>query len=124
MKKIKVCVMGGGTGSYSVLRGLKLYHDLEISVIVGMTDDGGSNRVVRDEFGLLPLSDVRKSILALADEDKNYLLRQLFTYRFSEGRGLEGHTLGNLIMVALSRISGNESSAISALNEILILKAE
>jgi uncharacterized cofD-like protein len=118
MKKLKVVVIGGGTGTYGVLRGLKIFPQLQLSVIVGMTDDGGSNRMVRDEFGLLPLSDVRKSIIALADEDKNLLLRQLFTYRFSEGKGFDGHTLGNIIMIALSRITGSEIEAIKAINEI------
>lgn len=58
----KIVVIGGGTGTVTVLSGLKQYNDLELSVIVNMTDDGGSNRIVRDEFGLLPLSDLRKSI--------------------------------------------------------------
>ncbi len=58
----KIVVIGGGTGTVAVLSGLKQYNDLELSVIVNMTDDGGSNRIVRDEFGLLPLSDLRKSI--------------------------------------------------------------
>ena len=61
--KRKVVIIGGGTGTTAVLLGLKKYKDLCISVIVSMTDDGGSNAVVRDEFGLLPLSDLRKSIL-------------------------------------------------------------
>ena len=67
---MNIVVIGGGTGSTVVLEGIKKFKELKLSVIVGMMDDGGSNAVVRDEFGLL-LSDVRKSILALADSQSN-----------------------------------------------------
>lgn len=113
----KIVVIGGGTGTTSVLSGLKKYPDLELSVIVSMTDDGGSNAVVRDQFGLLPLSDVRKSIIALAETD-NSLLRELFTYRFDKGDGLSGHTLGNLMMMAAADIVGSESAAIERLSKL------
>lgn len=113
----KIVVVGGGTGTVAVLSGLKKYQDLDLSVIVSMTDDGGSNAVVRDEFGLLPLSDVRKSIIALADTD-NRLLRELFTYRFAKGEGLSGHTLGNLMMMALADVAGSEVAAIARLSEL------
>lgn len=115
--KKNIVVIGGGTGTVSILNGLKTYADLNLSVIVSMMDDGGSNRVVRDEFGLLPLSDLRKSIIALA-EGGNGTFRELFTYRFSKGEGLSGHTLGNLIMMALADISGSEVSAIEEACEI------
>jgi uncharacterized cofD-like protein len=111
LDKIKVVVIGGGTGTVSILNGLKQYHDLDISVIVSMTDDGVSNKVVRDEFGLLPLSDLRKSIIALA-RGGNGILRELFAYRFDKGVGLSGHTLGNLIMIALTELTGSELRAI------------
>lgn len=123
MKK-KVVVIGGGTGTVSVLNGLKEYTDLiDISVIVNMTDDGGSNAVVRDEFGILPLSDLRKSIIALADKG-NGTLRELFTYRFEEGDGLSGHTLGNLIMMALTRITGTEVKAIEEASKLFNILGE
>ncbi len=112
MKK-KVVIIGGGTGSVAVLTGLKKFEDFDLSVIVSMTDDGGSNAVIRDQFGLLPLSDVRKSIIALAYTDQD-ILRQLFTYRFDRGDGIKGHTLGNLIMLALSDITKSELGAIEA----------
>lgn len=112
MLPMKITVIGGGTGTTSVLEGLKKYKDLEISVIVGMMDDGGSNAVVRDEFGLLPLSDVRKSIIALSQENEEGILRKLFTYRFDQGRGLKGHTLGNLLMVGMTEITGSELESI------------
>ncbi len=109
---MKITVIGGGTGSSVVLEGLKTKRDLELNVIVGMMDDGGSNAVVRDEFGLLPLSDLRKSILALSTENDQNILRELFTYRFSHGDGLKGHTMGNLLMIAMTEIAGSEVEAI------------
>ena len=109
---MKITVIGGGTGSTTVLEGLKKKKDLDLNVIVGMMDDGGSNAVVRDEFGLLPLSDLRKSIIALSEENENQMLRNLFTYRFSQGDGLKGHTLGNLLMIAMTEITGSEIEAI------------
>ena len=118
----KIVVIGGGTGSSVVLAGLKKYDDLSITAIVNMTDDGGSNAVVRDELGLLPLSDLRKSILALADENYNDILRELFVYRFHNGNGLEGHTLGNLLMAASVDIVGSELGAIRNLEELFSVK--
>lgn len=119
----KIVVIGGGTGTVAVLSGLKQFTDYHLSVIVSMTDDGGSNAVVRDEFGLLPLSDVRKSIIALAENDSQ-LLRELFTYRFSKGDGLSGHTLGNLMMMAAADISGSEEAAIKRLSVLFNVKGQ
>jgi uncharacterized cofD-like protein len=117
MSKTKITVIGGGTGTVAVLAGLKKYEDIELSVIVCMTDDGGSNRIVRDEFGLLPLSDLRKSIVALSSTG-NGVLRNMFTYRFDKGEGLAGHTLGNLIMMALSDITGSEKGAVEKASKL------
>lgn len=112
---MNIVVIGGGTGSTVVLEGLKKYRDLHLSVIVGMMDDGGSNASVRDEFGLLPLSDIRKSILALSEDNDNNYLRKLLTYRFEDGEDIKGHTLGNLLMIAMSDILGSEVEAIDTL---------
>lgn len=109
---MNITVIGGGTGTSTVLEGLKKHRDLNLSVIVGMMDDGGSNAVVRDEFGLLPLSDLRKSIVALSEENAGNILRSLFTYRFAQGNGLKGHTMGNLLMIAMTEITGSEIEAI------------
>jgi len=119
---MNIVVIGGGTGSTVVLEGLKKYRDLHLSVIVGMMDDGGSNAVVRDEFGLLPLSDVRKSILALSEDSENNYLRKLLTYRFSEGENIKGHTLGNLLMIAMSDILGSETEAIKTLSNMFSVR--
>jgi len=115
---MNIVVVGGGTGSTVVLEGLKKYRELHLSVIVGMMDDGGSNASVRDEFGLLPLSDVRKSILALSEDNESNYLRKLLTYRYSGSDNLSGHTLGNLLMVAMSDILGSEIEAIDTLSQM------
>jgi uncharacterized cofD-like protein len=122
MKK-KIVVIGGGTGTTVVLSALREQNDHDISVIVSMTDDGGSNAVIRDEFGLLPLSDLRKSIIALS-EVGNGILRELFMYRFGKGEGLSGHTLGNLIMMALSDITGSELEAIEASKKLFRVRGK
>ncbi len=109
---MKITIIGGGTGTSVVLEGLKKHKDLSLSVIVGMMDDGGSNAVIRDEFGLLPLSDVRKSILALSTNGDNEVLRKLFMYRFANGEGIKGHTLGNLLMIAMADTLGSEIESI------------
>lgn len=119
---MKVTTIGGGTGTTSVLKGLREYPDISLSVIVSMTDDGGSNATVRDEFGLLPLSDLRKSIIALSTRNTDEILRKLFMYRFSQGDGISGHTLGNLVMIALSDIAGSELEAIKACEELFDTK--
>ena len=122
MKK-NVVVIGGGTGTIPVLTGLKQFKNLNLSVIVSMTDDGGSNAVIRDEFGLLPLSDLRKSIIALSKGHTEFL-RDIFTYRFSKGNGLEGHTLGNLILMGLADITGSEEGAVRAVSEMFHLSGK
>ncbi len=121
---MKITVIGGGTGTSTVLTGLKQYKALELSIIVGMMDDGGSNAVVRDEFGLLPLSDLRKSIIALSEENDGNILRDLFTYRFSQGGGLKGHTLGNLLMIAMTEITGSEIAAIEMFKYLFNVQGE
>lgn len=117
----KVVVLGGGTGTYAVLSGLKKY-PLEITAVVTMADSGGSARKERDEFGMLPVSDVRKALLALAEENGEGTLRDLFNYRFSEGVGVEGTTFGNFFLVALSNTLGSQEKAIEAAEKILRAK--
>jgi uncharacterized cofD-like protein len=111
-QKPKVVVIGGGSGAFVTLSGLKKY-PLDISVIVSMMDDGGSNRVIRDEFGLLPTSDLRQCMVALASSGADETLRKLFTYRYSSGTGITGMTFGNLFMAALTDIyNGDQEKAI------------
>lgn len=115
----KIVVIGGGTGTYQVLTGLKKYPKVEISVIVSMMDSGGSNRVIRDEFGLLPTSDIRQCIVALASEKPSEIVRKLFTYRYNAGTGISGMTFGNLFMAALTDIYGSQEIAIEKTCEFL-----
>ncbi|RJR29850.1 YvcK family protein [Candidatus Microgenomates bacterium] len=118
MKKPKIVVIGGGTGTFTVLMGLKKY-PVDLSVIVSMMDSGGSNRVIRDEFGLLPTSDIRQCITALAGKKSNDIIRNLFTYRYSQGTGISGMTFGNLFMAALTDIYGSQEKAIEKTSELL-----
>ena len=111
-KRPHVVVIGGGTGTYTTLVGLKKY-PIDVSVIVTMTDSGGSNRVIRDEFGLLPTSDIRQAMVALASDEVDDLFRKLFTYRYHQGTGLNGMTFGNLFMLALTDILGSQSEALT-----------
>lgn len=119
----KVVVIGGGTGTYTVLSGLKAY-PLDLSVIITMADSGGSNRILRDEFGLLPTSDIRQSIVALAADDSNEILRKLFTYRYSQGTGISGMTFGNLFMAALTDILGSQEKAIAETCQLLGVRGQ
>jgi uncharacterized cofD-like protein len=121
----KIVCLGGGTGTSVVLSGLKKY-SVDLSAIVSMADDGGSNRIIRDEFGLLPTSDIRQCFVALAENASasEESLRKLFTYRFHEGQGFEGMTFGNLFMVALTDIFGSQIEAIKKTSEILKIKGK
>ena len=123
--KKKIVVIGGGTGTFTILSGLKKYTQLDISVIVSMMDDGGSNRVIRDEFGLLPTSDLRQCMVALASPDSDETLRKLFTYRYENGVGISGMTFGNLFMAALTDIyGGDQKKAIEETCELLGVKGK
>lgn len=114
----KIVVIGGGTGQSVILKGLKHYTS-NLTAVVSVGDDGGSSGRLRREFGGIPVGDIRSCIVALADEEA--IMEQLFNYRFSRGEGLKGHSLGNLMMVALSNISGNYQEAISSIDQILHL---
>lgn len=124
-KDKKIVVIGGGTGTYSVLTGLKSYTS-NICAVVSMADSGGSAKKERDEWGLLPSSDLRKSLLALADVSTadSLLLRKLFQYRFSEGEGFVGMTFGNLFLVTLAKILNSQSKAIEKAAEFLRIKGK
>lgn len=89
-----------------------------------MTDSGGSNRVLRDEFGLLPTSDLRQTMVALAGEQDTDLLRKLFTYRYSAGTGIAGMTFGNLFMAALTEILGSQKEAIKETCRLLHVEGD
>lgn len=117
-----VVIIGGGTGSYTLLRGLKKYTN-DITAIVSMFDSGGSTGRLRDEFGYLPPGDVRRCILALTPEKSDTdVLRSLLDFRFKKGEGLNGHSMGNLLLTALKEITQDEILAIEKLSSLLGLK--
>lgn len=109
-----IVVLGGGTGSFSVLSALKT-HDVNLTAIVSMADDGGSTGVLRDELGTLPSGDVRQCLVALSTSSS---MRELFDYRFDEG-SLQGHSFGNLFLTALEKTTGDFGQAVERASDIL-----
>src|SRR5205823_2040061 len=119
-RRLRVVVVGGGTGSHTVLTGLR-HRSIDVQAVVSMMDSGGSSGRLRDEYGFLPPGDARQCLVALAgDDDTAAMLRALFTYRFrgsrpeesrGEARSLDGHNLGNLFISALTDITGSVETA-------------
>ncbi len=115
--EIKIAVIGGGTGSFTMLSALKSYTS-QMAAIVSMADDGSSTGVLRDELGVLPPGDVRQCLVALSDSPK---VRDLFQYRFDTGT-FEGHSFGNVLLSALEKITGDFSQAVETASEILRIR--
>lgn len=113
MKNI-VCI-GGGNGMPRVLTALKS-HDVHLSAIVTMADDGSSAGVLREEYGGLPPGDVRRVLVALSDADE--ALKDLFLYRFTGG-SLNNHTVGNIMLKALELKHGSFLQAIKEARKVL-----
>ena len=111
--KTNITTIGGGTGTFNVLSGLSRKSDLNLAAIVTAADSGGSTGELRDEFGILPPGDVRRAIVALAEDTE--VVRRLFEYRFKEGKRIAGHTVGNLLLTALSDIMGDFERGIEEL---------
>jgi uncharacterized cofD-like protein len=120
MQRKKIVTIGGGTGSFALLSGLRKY-PIDISAIVSMADDGGSTGVLRDELGVLPPGDVRQCLVALSDSSET--LRALMNYRFDKG-GLNGHTFGNLLLSALEKINGSFTKGVQQATAILDVEGE
>ncbi len=117
-----IVVIGGGTGTFTALTGLRELN-YRLAAVVSMADSGGSNRILRDEFGILPTSDIRQCMVALASQRGNRdILRQLFTYRYHCGNGIAGMTFGNLFMAALTDIYQDQAKAIQVTCEVLGIK--
>lgn len=112
----KIVAIGGGTGLSNLLRGLKDY-TANLTAIVTVADDGGSTGRLRQEFGVIAPGDIRQCIAALAEAEP--LMSRLFQYRFKEGTGLEGHSFGNLFIVAMSEVTGNFETAVHETSQIL-----
>ncbi len=116
-----IVAIGGGTGLSTLLSGLKRYSS-HITAIVTVADDGGSSGVLRRELGVLPPGDIRNCLAALSTEEP--LLTRLFQYRFAAGSGLEGHSFGNLFLSALTAITGNLETAITASSRVLAVQGQ
>ncbi|MFZ2151957.1 MAG: gluconeogenesis factor YvcK family protein [Minisyncoccia bacterium] len=111
-----IVTIGGGTGSFTILSGLKKIPDVTITAIVSMADDGGSTGVLRDELGVLPPGDVRQCLIALSEHSDT--VRKLMGYRFEEGR-LSGYSFGNIFLAALEKVTGNFAKGVEVASDIL-----
>jgi uncharacterized cofD-like protein len=116
---VKVAVIGGGTGSFTILSELKHY-TRHITALVNMADDGGSTGMLRDELGVLPPGDVRQCLVALSESER---VRELFNYRF-DGGSFEGHAFGNIFLTALEKMTGSFASAVETAGEVLNIIGE
>lgn len=119
--KRKVVVLGGGTGSSTLLRGLKEF-PVDLTAIVSVCDDGSSTGVLREEFNIPAVGDIRRVLVALSETEP--LVMELFNYRFRTTSDLDGHTVGNLLLTASSEITGNLSDGIEALSKVFNLKGK
>lgn len=115
IQRKKIVVIGGGTGTFTVLSGLKKY-PLDLTAIVAMSDSGGSTGTLRDELGVLPPGDIVRCLVALSRQDA--LMRALMDYRFDNGK-LKGHRFGNLLLSALEKTTGSFDKAVEKASDIL-----
>jgi uncharacterized cofD-like protein len=127
---LRVVAIGGGTGLSTLLKGIKPYshinarlpsrHPLmDITAVVTVTDDGGSSGRLRRELDMLPPGDIRNCMAALAEDEA--LLTRLFQYRFDTGRGLRGHSFGNLFLAVMTRLTGDFATAVQLSSEVLAI---
>lgn len=116
-KRKKIVTIGGGSGQFVLLSGLRTLKDIQITAIVSMVDSGGSTGRLRDELGILPPGDILKCILALSPHQQ--ACRSILMKRFHRDRRLKGHSAGNMLLTMLSRYTGNFPAGVSALAEIL-----
>src|SRR6516225_6032775 len=124
---LRIVSMGGGTGLATLLRGLKRYTRIgagavEIVAVVAVSDDGGSSGRLRREFDVLPPGDIRNCMVALSEDET--LLSRLFQYRFQSGRGLKGHSFGNLFLTALTHLTGDFAQAVKLSSEVLAISGK
>ncbi len=128
---VRIVALGGGTGLSTVLRGLKEYVATrkkertplpiaDLAAVVTVTDDGGSSGRLRREYRVLPPGDIRNCMVALSKDE--HLLGKLFQYRFPAGRGLAGHSFGNLFLTALSNVTGDFPRAVRVSSQVLAIR--
>lgn len=120
MKK-KVVILGGGNGLSTLLRGIKNF-PVDITAIVTVSDDGTSTGRLREEFNIPAVGDIRRVLISLSETEP--LVEQLFNYRFKTSSELNGHTVGNLLLTAITNIAGNMSDGIESLGKVLNLKGK
>lgn len=120
MKQLKVVLIGGGTGLSVLARGLREY-PIDITAIVTVADDGGSTGKIRSEMDIPAPGDIRNVIAALSDAEP--VIEELFQYRFKENQ-IEGHSLGNLLLAALTNIKNDFGHAVKELSKILNIKGK
>ena len=116
-----IVTVGGGTGSYTILSGLKHVPNISITALVSMADNGGSTGVLRDELGVLPPGDVRQCLIALSEHSDT--VRKLIGYRFTGGK-LSGHSFGNIFLAALEKVTGNFAEGVGIASEILKVRGQ
>lgn len=121
MENRKVVVLGGGTGLSTLLRGLKNF-PLNITAVVSVSDDGKSTGRLRKEFNIPAVGDVRRVLVSLAEIEP--LVEKVLNYRFNTNSELNGHTVGNLLLTAITNITGNMSDGIEAIGSVLNLKGK
>jgi uncharacterized cofD-like protein len=114
-----IVTVGGGTGSYTVLSGLKNISDVSLTALVSMADDGGSTGVLVGELGVLPPGDVRQCLVALSEHTK--VILELMNYRFTDGK-LSGHNFGNIFLAALEKVTGDFAEGVEVASDILKVK--
>lgn len=119
---LRIVSIGGGNGLSTLLRGLKRYVKagdgvLDITAVVTVTDDGGSSGRLRRDFDVLPPGDIRSCMVALSEDET--LMSKLFQFRFSNGRGLKGHSFGNLFLTAMTHLTGDFNQAVRFSGEVL-----
>ena len=117
----KIVILGGGTGQSTLLRGLK-HFPVDISAVVSVCDDGRSTGRLREEFNTFAVGDIRKVIAALSETEP--LFEELLNYRFNTTSDLNGHTVGNLLLTALSNITGNMQEGIETIGKVLKIKGK
>ena len=134
-RPLRIVAIGGGNGLSTVLQGLKAYArppgaggldasfepwpEVDITAVVTVTDDGGSSGRLRRDFKVLPPGDIRNCMVALSEDEA--LLARLFDYRFVRGRGLRGHSFGNLFLTALTNVTGDFAQAVKVSSEVLAI---
>jgi uncharacterized cofD-like protein len=115
----RIVSIGGGTGLATLLRGLKR-RPVSLSVIVTVTDDGGSSGRLREELGVLPPGDIRNCMIALSEDE--HLMSRLFRFRFTSEGGLHNHSFGNLFLTAMAEVTGDFAEAVRLTSEVLAIK--